>query len=81
MLCEVFRQPIFQMILLSESLLCMSLGTRFVEKLRTWNYDTSKAINVYGYVQVMTIQKFWGNCVVEVQLHCGVNVHLGECEL
>ena len=29
-----------------------------------------------GYVQVMTIQKFWGNCIVEVQLHCGVNVHL-----
>ena len=28
-----------------------------------------------------TIQKFWGNCVVEVQLHCGVNVHLGESEL
>ena len=52
-----------------------------MEKLKTWNYGTSEAINVYGYVQVMTIQKFWGNCIVEVQLHCGMNVHLGECEL
>ena len=33
---------------------------------------------MYEYVQVMTIQKFWGKCVVGVQLHCGVNVHLGE---
>ena len=54
-------------------------GNKFVEKLKTWKYDTSKAINMHGYIQVMTIQKIYS--VVEVQLHCGVNVHLRENEL
>ena len=65
----------------SESLLCMSLGNKVCGEAKNMEIGTSKAINMYGFVQVMTIQKFWGKCVMEVQLHCSVNVHLGESEL